>query len=96
MAAKLPYFPEGSQALALAANWTPVIQERKRLWEKNQVIDDNYPKMASINGGRQRKKMTLTYGQKQIMAATYAAMFRTFEKVKYEYSSTYLIRRFRW
>ena len=81
MAAKLPYFPEGSQALTLAANWTPIIQERKRLWDKNCVIDDHYPKMASINGGRQRKKISLTFGQKQVMASTFSAMFRNFEKV---------------
>ena len=73
--------PEGSQALNMAREWTPVIQERIRLWENNVIIDANYLKMASVNGGRQKKKISFTYTQRQVVAANYAALFRWFGQV---------------
>ena len=73
--------PEGSQALNMAREWTPIIQERIRLWEANEIVDPNYLKMASVNGGRQKKKISFTYTQRQVLAANYAALFRWFGQV---------------
>ena len=81
MTARLPFMPEGSQALNMAREWTPVIQERIRLWENNEIVDHNYLKMASVNGGRQKKKISFTYTQRQVVAANYAALFRWFGQV---------------
>ena len=81
MAAKLPFFPEGSQAINLAREWTPVVQDRVKLWEKNQIKDPTYGKQASVNGGRHVRRITLAYSQLQVTATAFNAFFREMGKV---------------